>query len=595
MARAATPGDAAKGQIRVSMAELGRGAFGRVCMGLTESGELVAVKEINVSSSADQKEIAEARQEYELLQRLSHPNIVHVLDFVFDEGAQAARIVMEYVPGGSLSRVISSLGSLPDRACSNYTGELLSGLDYLHSVPPSGILHRDIKPHNILLRPEPGSDGAQVKLADFGLCAAIRDKSSQSQDALVGTVPYMSPGCIKGVYSRQSDIWATGCTVLEMATGKSPWRELGIRDPVPFMFHIGNKGGEGEHPQIPDSVSPALRQFLKRCFAAERQGITCATLRQDPFIVDPLAVPPEEEHDSPRADTSLERKETAAVLEEVGNLLQKEQQKQAQLGTELRRPGEPHWAFETSAVSVSNRWRTSFTPTTGPSSVGSAGYEYPHGPIFREDTKLPWEQFWNRIGQLPFFSGLLFQSRYQHVMPLVKYLMCCQGVDGMDVPEVSYVDDFEPFSRYFADVEGMVEDVAELNRRSLFLYGAGRQQVVDLMAKQPRGAILLRPSKQEKGKIALTVKFLGSKGVLETKHFIVVRQMETGRLTLFGASQCPTAPTLKALMDALKQKAGMDFKTGAGKREEPVSGGYEESAYAGGAYQRAEEIASFKA
>eukprot|EP01065_Artemidia_motanka_P026927 TRINITY_DN32167_c0_g1_i1.p1 TRINITY_DN32167_c0_g1~~TRINITY_DN32167_c0_g1_i1.p1 ORF type:complete len:595 (+),score=178.54 TRINITY_DN32167_c0_g1_i1:63-1787(+) len=560
-------------QILVSHDVLGRGGFGKVFLGLTEDGDLVAVKEILVSS-AGLHEIQEARREYDVLQRLTHPNIVQVYEFIFDTKTEAARIVMEFVPGGSVARVISSLGRLPERAAANYTTEILAGLDYLHTVPPSGVLHRDIKPHNILLRTS-GSDGAQVKLADFGLCAAIRDRSSRSQDHLVGTVPYMSPASIKeSLYTQQSDVWAVGCTVLEMASGKLPWSECGFKDHVPFMFHIGSKGADGETPRVHGDASPLLRAFLKRCFSAERTGTTCADLRSDPFLM---------------REGDRDAESSSGAMEEVSDLLRKEEGTTQQLGSNLKNPSQPHWAFETQLSQISCRWRTSFGPSTTASSgrcstLSDNHSQAPHGAVFREDLSLTWDKFWMRISQLPKFSGVPFMAQYGHVLSLVRFLMCQEGLDDYHCEEVSYNDDFCPFSIYFTDVEGVMEDIAELNRRSMFAHGVNTQRAEAMVEERGRGAMLLRPSKREKGKLALTVRLERGRS-LETRHFLIVRSQESQQVTLYGAPSCPCASSLRELIDKLVQTMGNDFRFGAGNRAEP-EGQSSYAGYAGSAYAR---------
>jgi serine/threonine protein kinase len=135
-----------------------------------------------------------------------------------------------------------------------YVQQLLAGLQYLHE---NGVLHRDIKGANVLM------DHGIVKLSDFGLSKII-DSESKKSFSTKGTPAWMAPEIItQQHYSCASDIWALGCTILEMVTGKIPWSEVGKKDPIHLMVHIATTNTV---PQIPFArISPALGDLLTKC------------------------------------------------------------------------------------------------------------------------------------------------------------------------------------------------------------------------------------------------------------------------------------------------------------------------------------------
>jgi serine/threonine protein kinase len=143
---------------------IGCGAFGRVYMGMNlDSGELLAIKQVLIAPSSASKEktqghIRELEEEVQLLKNLSHPNIVRYLGTVRE--SDSLNILMEFVPGGSISSLLEKFGSFPEPVIIMYTKQLLLGLEYLHN---NGIMHRDIKGANILV-----DNKGCIRLADFG-------------------------------------------------------------------------------------------------------------------------------------------------------------------------------------------------------------------------------------------------------------------------------------------------------------------------------------------------------------------------------------------------------------------------------------------
>ncbi|XP_062006212.1 mitogen-activated protein kinase kinase kinase ANP1 isoform X2 [Rosa rugosa] len=272
------PKDAAP-PIRWRKGELiGCGAFGRVYMGMNlGSGELLAVKQVLIAVNSASKEKAQAHikeleEEVKLLKNLSHPNIVRYLGTVREE--ETLNILLEFVPGGSISSLLGKFGSFPEAVMRTYTKQLLLGLEYLHK---NGIMHRDIKGANILV-----DNKGCIKLADFGASKQVVELATISgAKSMKGTPYWMAPEVIRQTgHSFSADIWSVGCTVIEMATGKPPWSEQ--YQEVAALFHIGTTKS---HPPIPEHISFEAKDFLLKCLQKEPNlRPTASELLQHPFV-----------------------------------------------------------------------------------------------------------------------------------------------------------------------------------------------------------------------------------------------------------------------------------------------------------------------
>ncbi|KAL0393145.1 UNVERIFIED_CONTAM: Mitogen-activated protein kinase kinase kinase NPK1 [Sesamum radiatum] len=171
---------------------IGCGAFGRVYMGMNlDSGELLAVKEVAISANSASKKtqeyIRELEKEVNLLKNLSHPNIVRYLGTAREE--DSLNILLEFVPGGSISSLLGKFGSFPESVIRMYTKQLLIGLEYLHK---NKIMHRDIKGANILV-----DNKACIKLADFGASKKVEALATVTgAKSMEGTPYWMAPEVI---------------------------------------------------------------------------------------------------------------------------------------------------------------------------------------------------------------------------------------------------------------------------------------------------------------------------------------------------------------------------------------------------------------
>ena len=277
--------------------QIGRGTYGEVHMALNQTtGELFCVKSIRVSLGEDAKtRISALEKEIQVMKSLEHPHIVKYLGTEKAEEAGGMTdgggailppmappqvyIFLEYVPGGSLSRMLKQFGPFGHQIIRRYTKQILRGLGYLHR---QGIIHRDVKGANVLV-----TETGIAKLADFGCSKQLQGAATGSMDeslrSIRGSVPWMAPEVIKQSGSgRSADVWSLGCTVIEMATAKRPWPQL--TDNFSALFQVATaKTG----PPYPENPSNELKLFLDRCFSLiPEERATCDQLLEMELVKD---------------------------------------------------------------------------------------------------------------------------------------------------------------------------------------------------------------------------------------------------------------------------------------------------------------------
>lgn len=180
----------------------------------TRLGREVAAKVMHQQYVDDPVFLERFRREARAMAQLSHPNLVNVYDF----SAQGDEIflIMELITGGTLRELLAERGPMPPHAATAVMRGVLTGLAVAHD---KGLVHRDIKPDNVLIHGD-----HQVKLADFGLVRAAAD-ASHSTDQIVGTVSYLSPEQVDGsAITPASDVYSAGIVLFELLTGSTPFR-----------------------------------------------------------------------------------------------------------------------------------------------------------------------------------------------------------------------------------------------------------------------------------------------------------------------------------------------------------------------------------
>ncbi|KAK1358134.1 Mitogen-activated protein kinase kinase kinase yoda [Heracleum sosnowskyi] len=201
-----------------------------------------------------------------------------------ENGEMVYNLLLEYGSGGTLVDVIDRVGGggLVELDVKRYTRDLVRGIYWIHS---KGYVHCDLKPDNVMMVGNCGSGEFRAKIGDLGLAKrGMRSNKKRKLDPYFrGTAMYLSPeAAASGVQECPCDIWALGCIVIEMFTGRPPWDCTQDLDADELLERIG----EGrESPKIPDDISVEAKSFLKGCLAGKPMyRLTAEMLLNHPFL-----------------------------------------------------------------------------------------------------------------------------------------------------------------------------------------------------------------------------------------------------------------------------------------------------------------------
>lgn len=196
--------------------EIGRGGMGVVYEAVQEGLDRpVAVKALDQKLVRSREQLERFRREGRVYAKLRHESVVQVHDLV--EKDEQVFLVTEFVDGADLARVLTAGGALPPECVAILGARVADALDYVHY---NALLHRDVKPANIML-----SRDGEVKLMDFGIAKGEDDPALTRAGMLVGSPSYMAPEVLGGEEAGPpSDVWALGVTLYELLTGEKPFR-----------------------------------------------------------------------------------------------------------------------------------------------------------------------------------------------------------------------------------------------------------------------------------------------------------------------------------------------------------------------------------
>src|SRR3954452_14246933 len=251
--------------------QIGHGGMGAVWLAVDEVlGREVAVKRVGLFPGGSSPDLMRAQREAKLAASLNHPHVVSVFDFL-TEGEQQW-LVMEYVEGTNLAKLAENERGLPPAEAADVVGQVAEALAAAHSA---GVVHRDVKPSNVLV-----NAAKNAKLADFGIARARADSTMTASGMVTGTPAYLAPEVASGTTATEaSDVWSLGATLYHTLTGRPPY-DLGD-NVLAAMYRIVHD----EPPRLPELGWPA--------------GLLETTLARDPAarwpmarVRDPLLEPP---------------------------------------------------------------------------------------------------------------------------------------------------------------------------------------------------------------------------------------------------------------------------------------------------------------
>ena len=239
--------------------ELGSGAMGRIYkVQDIKIGEKMAMKVLNPEITSDETTVLRFKNELRLARKITHKNVCRMFDFGEDQ--EMIFITMEYISGEDLKRTLMRVGQLSPGKTVIIAKQICSGLTAAHRM---GVIHRDLKPQNIMLDQE-----GNVRIMDFGIARSTQAKGLTETGIIIGTPEYISPEQLEGIeLDQRSDIYSLGIILYEMLTGLVPFEGK-----TPLSVVLKHKT---QIPKNPTEINPQIPQDLKRavlkCLAKDRE------------------------------------------------------------------------------------------------------------------------------------------------------------------------------------------------------------------------------------------------------------------------------------------------------------------------------------
>jgi len=261
--RELTTGSTFAGRYQV-IEELGHGGMGRVYkVQDTKIGEKIALKLIRPETGLDKNSLERFSNELKLARKIRHKNVCQMFDLGEDQGTRY--ITMEYIHGEDLKQLIRKVGQLSPGQSLGITRQVCDGLEEAHKL---GVVHRDLKPQNIMV-----DEDGKARIMDFGIARSLYGKSITGAGVMIGTPEYMSPEQVEGKeIDQRSDIYSLGVILYEMVTGRVPFE-----GETPFTIGVKHKSEIPKNPkeinaQLSDDLSRVILKCLEKDKAARPQS-----------------------------------------------------------------------------------------------------------------------------------------------------------------------------------------------------------------------------------------------------------------------------------------------------------------------------------